>query len=320
MNVAFPRSARIAHLSDVHVLAPRGMRTTTTLELTTRFVSFGRSLDPEPRIRNLLASLCGAREAGASHYVVSGDLTEVGTPEQFEAFADALHQSGVPGDRVVLVPGNHDAYTRPDAWARALDGPLAPFRTLAADQHGKVADHGDIVFLPLDVACHQKITRSAGELSDDAADALERRLCDFSGRGRALVVVLHHHPFEHTSRAWQWVDGLRGSARLMKLVERFDDVHVLHGHLHRPVDRMVNGGRVRVFGATATVEDREGWPGFRLYDVDGDALVTARAVPRWRTRPDRHLRHLGQRPIRPPSVRVIAIVAERGRAAPPSGQ
>lgn len=273
-------SARIAHLSDVHVLAPRGKRTTAAIELSTRFVSFGRSLDPEPRVRNLVASLQGARESGATHYVISGDLTEVGTPEQFEAFAEALHASEVPRDRVLLVPGNHDAYTRGDAWTRALDGPLAPFRAMAADRHGKVVDHDDVVFLPLDVACHQKITRSAGELSREAADALESRLRDFSGRGRALVIVLHHHPFEHTSRAWQWIDGLRGSARLMGLLRRFDDVHVLHGHLHRAVDRTVGDDeRVRIFGATATVEDRPHAAAVRLYDVHGDALVCPRTVP-----------------------------------------
>lgn len=266
--------ARIAHLSDVHVLAPRGLRTSAAIELSTRFVSFGRSLDPEPRIRNLVASLRTARAAGASHYVVSGDLTEVGTPEQFEAFADALHRAEVPRDRIVLVPGNHDAYTRPEAWARALEGPLAPFRALAADQHGKVVDHDDVVFLPLDVACHQKITRSAGELSNDAADALERRLRELSGRGRPLVIVLHHHPFEHASRAWQWIDGLRGAARLMKLVDRFEDTYVLHGHLHRPVDRATGDGRPSIFGATATVEDRADTPSFRLYDVRGGALVS----------------------------------------------
>lgn len=271
---AAPGPVRIAHLSDVHILAPRGTRDTAAIELTTRFVSFGRSLDPEPRIRNLVASLRAARAAGATHYVLSGDLTEVGTPAQFEAFAEALHHAEVPRDRVVLVPGNHDAYTRADAWSRALEGPLAPFRALAADQHGKVIDHDSVVFLPLDVACHQKITRSAGELSHEAADALERRLCDLSGRGRAIVIVLHHHPFEHASRAWQWVDGLRGSARLMKVVERLDDVHVLHGHLHRSVNRMVADGRVRIFGTTATVEDRKDAPIVRLYDVEGRVLVT----------------------------------------------
>ncbi|MBS2013188.1 MAG: metallophosphoesterase [Deltaproteobacteria bacterium] len=265
------RSVRIAHLSDVHVLARRGPR--SGAGLSTRIVSLGRSLDPEPRFQKLVASLRAARAARATHYVVSGDLTETGEGDQFEAFAEAIHHSGVPHDRVVLVPGNHDAYARHGAWARALEGPLAPFRALAADAPGKVIDHDEVVFLPLDVACHQKITRSAGELSSEAADALEHRLRGLSGRGRALVAVLHHHPFEHSSRAWQWVDGLRGSARLMAMLDRFHDLQVLHGHLHRVVDRGVGSARVRILGAPATVEDRPGAPSPRLYDVVGESLV-----------------------------------------------
>lgn len=236
-------------------------------------------MDPAPRLRNLIASLRAACAAGASHYVVSGDLTEVGGLEQFETFAAAIHDAKVPLDRVLLVPGNHDSYSRSDAWARALEGPLAPFRALGAERPGKVVDHDDVVFLPLDVACHQKITRSAGELTNESADALERRLKDLSGRGRALVAILHHQPFEHTSRAWQWIDGLRGSARLMNLLERYEDLHVLHGHLHRAVNRTVGSGRVRIFGTTATVEDKDGTPSPRLYDVAGDSLFCLGAAP-----------------------------------------
>lgn len=279
MHAPATARARIAHLSDVHVLSPKGTRSSASVELSTRFVSLGRSMDPGPRLRNLVASLRAACSAGASHYVVSGDLTEVGSQEQFEAFATAIHDANVPVDRVLLVPGNHDTYSRSDAWARALEGPLACFRALGAEHAGKVVDHDDVVLLPLDVACHQKITRSAGELTNESADALERRLKDLSGRGRALVAVLHHPPFEHTSRAWQWIDGLRGSARLMNLLERYEDLHVLHGHLHRAVNRPIGAGRVRIFGATATVEDKEGAPNPRLYDVAGDSLICLPSAP-----------------------------------------
>lgn len=270
---------RIAHLSDVHVLAPL-----RRADLGTRFVSFGRSLDPKPRLRKLVAALRGAEEHGADVFVISGDLTEVGNDEQFEAFADALHESRISADRILLVPGNHDAYTRPDAWQRALAGPLAPFRALAADQPGKSVEVGSVTFLPLDVACHQKMTRSAGELGPEAADALEARVRDASGRGQAIAIVLHHHPFEHASRAWQWVDGLRGTERVMRLLAEHEDVHVLHGHLHKPIDRAAGAvARPRIFGATATVDDALGAPMPRLYDVvDGMILARARASARLR--------------------------------------
>lgn len=39
----------LAHLSDLHVLAPKQPATPRSFELATRIVSFGRALDPERR-------------------------------------------------------------------------------------------------------------------------------------------------------------------------------------------------------------------------------------------------------------------------------
>jgi 3',5'-cyclic AMP phosphodiesterase CpdA len=254
--------------------------------LAIRFVSAGRSVDADARRRRLERALAAAVEGEADHVVVSGDLTEVGTDGQFEAFAATLHGSGIPPENVTLVPGNHDAYTSGDAWRRALDGPLRAYRETAADRDGKVVDRGDVAFLPVDVSCPQPITRSAGELTPDAAQALERRFADEGLEKKALVVVQHHPPFEHARAAWQWIDGLRGSARLMASLARHTHVQVLHGHLHKAVDRIVGLGKSRVLGAAATVEDADdaaGSPSVRMYELrDGqlEAVTTTTAAAR----------------------------------------
>jgi 3',5'-cyclic AMP phosphodiesterase CpdA len=120
--------------------------------LAIRFVSAGRSVDTRARVRRLERALSAAVRAGADHLVVSGDLTEVGAPAQFEALATVLHDSGIKPENVTLVPGNHDAYTSREAWQRALEGPLRAYRGAAADRDGKVVDRGDVVFLPVDVS------------------------------------------------------------------------------------------------------------------------------------------------------------------------
>jgi len=261
---------QIAHLSDLHVLC-------TDHTWRTRFVSFGRSLDPEGRARKVLAAIAAARARGADHFVFTGDLTELGTDAQFEALAEMLLASGVDPERITLLPGNHDAYTTEGAFRRALDGPLAPFRRASSD----VVDLGAAVVLPLDVACHQPIGRAAGELTSADAAALERRLRDLSGGGRRIVVAMHHPPLPHANPAWQWIDGLRNHARLVALLERFEDVMVLHGHLHYPIERRIGRPREpRVFGTTATVEDLDGEPRVALYDVEESParLVRPRAA------------------------------------------
>lgn len=263
---------RIAHLSDVHMLDTRPSRSRPRYGLGVHFLSFGRRLDAHGRSRKLARGLAAARRSGAQHYVISGDLTEIGLEGEFETFAEVLHDSGIAPERVTLVPGNHDAYTSPDAWRHALAGPLRAYAPTSASSPGHVVERGGVAFLPVDVACHQPITRSAGELTTDAADALEARLSDPALRKKSVVLVQHHPPFSHPSSAWQWIDGLRGWARLMDLLVRFPNVQVLHGHLHHVVDRIVGLGRSRIFGAPATVDDSLDVARVRLYDVRGGVL------------------------------------------------
>src|ERR1700716_1900115 len=126
---------RVAHLSDVHMLESRPS-VGTAYNWSTRLVSYARALEPVARARRLSQALSAAVRSGATHYVISGDLTEIGSDVQFAVFAEALHDSGISPDRITLVPGNHDAYTTPDGWKRALEGPLAAFRASSAAEAG----------------------------------------------------------------------------------------------------------------------------------------------------------------------------------------
>jgi 3',5'-cyclic-AMP phosphodiesterase len=259
----------LAHLSDLHVLESRRRPRTEPFELATRFVSFGRALDPERRRRRVAQAFASATRAGATHFVLTGDLTEVGSPEQFEALAEILHDTSVPPEQVILVPGNHDAYASPDGWRRALEGPLASFRRTAAESPGKVVDCGGLPVLPVDTSFHQRVLRSAGALTADAAQAIAKCLEGSMLRDRQVVLAMHHSPFPHTSRAWQWIDGLQGCEHLMPVLRRFDAVDVVHGHFHHAVERVIDTGRSRVFGTTAVVDDGDTTPRFRLHGHEG---------------------------------------------------
>src|SRR4051812_24439011 len=79
-------TVRIAHLSDVHMLASRPSRARARHSLGVRFLSIGRKLDAWRRTRNLARALDAAKRSGAHHFVISGDLTEIGAMDEFEAF------------------------------------------------------------------------------------------------------------------------------------------------------------------------------------------------------------------------------------------
>jgi Icc protein len=270
-------TTRVAHLSDAHVLDPRPSRARAGWSMGVRFVSFGRPLDAEGRRRKLRRSLDTARRVGASHFVLSGDLTEIGAPGEFETLAETLHESGIPPERITLVPGNHDVYSSKDAWRWALDGPLTAFARTSAREAGKVVEAGGVHLLPTDVTFHQPVTRSAGCIDDDTLRAIERRAADPTLARCPLVVVQHHPPFVRKTSAWQWVDGLIGAQRMMLLLETFRNLFVLHGHLHAMVDRAIEHGVSRIFGAPAIVDDRDA-PRVRLYDVSEGRIKSAGLV------------------------------------------
>jgi 3',5'-cyclic AMP phosphodiesterase CpdA len=297
---------RIAHLSDVHILdarAPGAMGARQTrYRLATKFVSIGRGIDPKDRRRRLERALASAKANGADHFVISGDLTEVGEEAEFEHFAEVLHDARLPADSVTLVPGNHDAYTLPNAWKRAMEGPLAAFAAGSAAKAGRVVDRGPVVFLPIDTSYFQSIAWSGGLFTRAMTEAVERRLVDPAFRSAALVLVLHHPPFHpHALPIVRWIDGLRGGAEVLELLSRHPRLQLLHGHLHRVLDRILHRtgsslttrspdpsadpsgtdrGPTRLFGAPATCDGtrqrgQEDTPNFRLYDVRDGALYPA---------------------------------------------
>ena len=177
-------ATRIAHLSDVHMLDARPSRARSGHSMGHRFLSFGRPLDAVGRRRKLAHALSAARRVGADHVVISGDLTEIGAPGEFECLAEGLHESGIAPERITLVPGNHDLYTSPDAWSL---GPRRTARGLprarARRSPGRVVECAGVRFLPLDVARYQPLTRSAGWIDDLAMDAIARRAADRGSRG-----------------------------------------------------------------------------------------------------------------------------------------
>ncbi len=291
------RMRRIAHLSDVHILDARapaaigaGARQ-ARYRLATKFVSLGRGIDPQDRSRRLARALASAKANGAEHFVISGDLTEVGEDAEFEHFAGVLHDARLPEGSVTLVPGNHDAYTLPNAWKKALAGPLARFASGSAAKPGRVVDRGPVVFLPIDSSCFQTIAWSGGLFTRAMAEAVERRLVDPAFRNAAVVLVQHHPPFHpHALPIVRWIDGLRGGAEVLDLLARHPRLQLLHGHLHRVLDRILaTTGRApttrapdqespsptRLFGAPATCDGTNDASSFRLYDVRDGALRAA---------------------------------------------
>ncbi len=76
-------------------------------ELDKPVLSFCVVGDPESDLENLRKSLLKNQEQGCEFTVIVGDLTQTGTPKEFEKIKKTLDQEEI---RYYLIPGNHDLW------------------------------------------------------------------------------------------------------------------------------------------------------------------------------------------------------------------
>ena len=260
---------RIAHFSDVHLLAPG-----EPMRIPMRMASTGRAVDPAGRARRLGEAFAEARARHADHLIISGDLTEYGTKAQFELFAEIALASGFPPEQVTLIPGNHDRYDDDRSFSDALAGPLAPFARNAPAEPGKVVDLGEAVVIPVDVTKYQNVIDSSGLVREADGVAIARRAADSSLKKKAQILVVHHPPFRHRVAAWHRINGLHRQERVIDVMESSETMHLVHGHLHRMMSSPVGSvPHARVFGVAAVVNERG--PRVRMFEVDGGVLWPA---------------------------------------------
>lgn len=255
---------RIAHLTDLHLLEDEPGRRSTGDMIRLRFVGFGRKFHVTRRKRRVAQALVDARAAGAEHVLITGDLTEDGTPDQFESLAEILHHSPYSAEEITLVPGNHDRYADPKAYERALDGPLRAFSRTSQRRVPLV--FSDCAILPVfTTSIRQHYTRSAGVIDLDELETIRKLAGDSGLRKKPLVIAQHHPPVKYMLPPVQWVDGLQNAKSTTEILKAHEHLFVLHGHVHQAYDRRVAPHRPpQVFCSHATVA-RE--TALRLYDV-----------------------------------------------------
>lgn len=226
-------------------------------------------------ILDLLANDLRAREP--DHVVVTGDLTNVSLPAEFELATEWLSTLGAP-DRVSVVPGNHDAYV-----AVPYDRSWARWATYMTTEHGTDSGRfndggGDFPFIRrrawvavigLSTAFPSRLGSAAGRLGPQQLDALERWLACLGGEDVFRCVLLHHPPQDGLMNPRKH---LIDAGSFRAIVERVGAELVLHGHGHALSIGEIKGpkGSVPVIGVpSASAVAGHHWHGARyhVYDI-----------------------------------------------------
>jgi Icc protein len=207
--------ALLVQISDSHLFAEAhgtllGMNTRDSLQKVLEMVRA-----QQPRIDLVLAT---------------GDLSQDGSLESYQAFRDLTRQLDAPAR---WIPGNHD---EPQIMAEAAvqSALLEP-----------VVDIGNWRVTLLDSAVPGSVP---GYLQDEQLQLLARSLSEAPQRHH--LVCLHHHPVS-IGCAWMEPIGLRNPDAFFEVLDRFPQVRaVLWGHVHQEIDQLRD--KVRLIASPST--------------------------------------------------------------------
>jgi 3',5'-cyclic AMP phosphodiesterase CpdA len=269
---------RLVHLSDIHYLPRlavplhRFLNKRITGYVNLRFL---RSFQHDSgMLDGIISAIQGARP---DHVAITGDLTNLSLGVEFAELRGLLERLGLPPDRITVVPGNHDRYTRGADRMNRIRGYLEPYMRGDVDTGAVfplVRLRDGVVLVGLDTARARLPLVAGGCVGRGQLARLVKALAHDSVRGSFPVIMLHHPPFRRSIHAaGPWLNGLTDYERLYMAIAGRSAL-ILHGHLHRNVYlRHADGGdEWRVVGVASATRHGRIRPyllsTFHVFDVD----------------------------------------------------
>jgi 3',5'-cyclic AMP phosphodiesterase CpdA len=212
------------------------------------------------------------------HIAVTGDLTHLGLPAEFEKAKELLGALG-SASQVTIIPGNHDAYV-----AGALDCRLADWADYMVSDGLKFCDgvqisvsdvfpslriRGPVALIGVSTAKPCSTFLAVGCIGSDQLKQLQKMLIETGQKGLFRVVLIHHPPI---SGVVSWRKRLTDAEEFQKTLQDCGAELILHGHSHHSSQTYLktSDGRIPVIGvpsASAAAENPRRRARYHLYHV-----------------------------------------------------
>jgi 3',5'-cyclic AMP phosphodiesterase CpdA len=252
------QSLTIAHVSDLHIFSNADFSLTQLLNKRIYgYLSWRwrRGREHFPRILTALADdLCSF---APEQIAVTGDITHLGRPAEYLRAFSWLENLGSPA-RVMLIPGNHDAYVAgafsasADLWQPYLfdDEIVAGMNSGSGIMFPRFRRCRDVVICGLNTAAPRPWWLATGAVGVHQLEILEQQLEVYGQQGLFRVVLLHHPP---VPGLMSWRKRLEDEDAFCAVIKRQGAELILHGHTHRATINSLPAGssRVPVFGVPA---------------------------------------------------------------------
>ena len=202
-----PRAFTFAQVSDSHI----GFHAAANPDVAQ---TFHQAVKQVARLRGRVSTL-----------IHTGDVSHLGTDEQFDTARQILHRSGMD---IHVVPGEHDMLLRHGQGFYQRFSPqfAEPLGAYTFDDHG-------VHFIALNNVSDFR----PGGLGRLGAGQLAWLKADLQGRSASQpIVVLAHMPLWSIYPQWGW--GTDESAEVLEALKPFGSVTVLNGHIHQVLQKV----------------------------------------------------------------------------------
>jgi 3',5'-cyclic AMP phosphodiesterase CpdA len=261
----------LAHLSDVH-LAPLPQPRLSELmgKRLTGYINWQRKRQYVHVPATLAALVADLKAQSPDHIAVTGDIANIGLPQEYLNGRDFLESLGTARD-VTFVPGNHDIYV-PEAAAFAA----RQWEPWMCDDDGKsgfpfVRRRGPVAIIGVNSGVPTAPFVATGWIGPKQLAELAALLKALKQENLFRVVMIHHPPVSQAGRHKRLLD-----ADVFKRVIAAQGAElILHGHDHVHMINWLNGPdgtRVPAVG----VPSASAKPGmdhdnaaYHLYRIDG---------------------------------------------------
>jgi Icc protein len=196
------------------------------VQISDSHIGFNKAANPDvtATLREAIAKI-NALPTPPAFVLHTGDLTQLSTPEEFDALDQELKSVRTGG--IFFVPGEHDVLN--DNGREYL----ARFGKSAQPGGWYSFDHSGVHFIGLVNVLNLK----AGGLGSLGADQLEWMKRDVQHlKSSTPIVVFAHIPLWTVYPQWGW--GTDDSQQALSYLKKFGSVTVLNGHIHQTMQKV----------------------------------------------------------------------------------
>jgi len=271
---------KIGHISDLHILSLKG---TKFYEFFNKRIIGGANLlfnrKNEYKIEFIKWLIEDINKKDLDYLVITGDLTNLALVSEFKKVVELLSTLKIAKERIIVIPGNHDNYTK-SAYKKKL---FAKYMKPWMANHAELKDGeewpivrvvDDILITGFSSSISSCPFCSAGKISKRQLEVFD----DFAKKNsdKFKINLLHHHLPELTKRK-KFMDGLRNREEVLEYFSENKIDMVLHGHKHKNSHYKVNFNNydINVYEAGASgrlsINHEGNWS---IYNIENKKLVS----------------------------------------------